>query len=70
VTGPDIPYTVAEFTPEMFPVRITWFRGDEIAHRVDVPGPGAVPVPALGEITRCIIECGDGTVCDTADPEP
>lgn len=68
MTEPATPYMFTEFTPELFPVRITWFRGDEIAHQVEVPGPGAVSVPALGKITRCLIELGDGTVCDTEGP--
>lgn len=68
LTPKQIPMAHADFKPHQFPLHITWYRGEDVAHHVEVAGPEAVWVPALGGITRCVIALADGTVYDTAEP--
>jgi hypothetical protein len=59
----------AEFPPEQFPLIITMFRDKKVAWQAVVTDAGALSIPALGDITRCVIIAADGHTYDTADPE-
>jgi hypothetical protein len=63
-----LPVSFAEFDEDMFPFRVVWFRGDEQVHEATVSGPGALVIPALGDITHTRIEFADGTIIEGAPP--
>jgi hypothetical protein len=63
-----LPYSFAEFTEDQFPFNVTLYRGDQPVWDVEVSGPGALEIPALGEITRCVIRLADGTTFDGGPP--
>lgn len=65
------PFTAVDLPPEMFPFTVRMFRGDEQVYEVDVSGPGALQIPALGGITRVLATFANGEAVDhypTAEP--
>ena len=64
-----LPVTFAEFDEDDFPIHITWHRGEQVIHGAEISGPGALVVPALGDISHCVVRFNDGTVVDTSKPD-
>ena len=48
-----------------FPMHVTLYRGEDVAWEATVNEPGALAVPELGGITRCLLRMGDGSTYDS-----
>lgn len=58
----ELPLAYADFTADQYPIHITLYRGESVVWEAHLRGPGALEIPKLGGITRCLVELGDGSI--------